>query len=828
MSNAFNAKAAYMAALLKQTGELESSPEAFLRSPAYERELQAMITGQTESLGRIPTVHLLFHQGVPEETAWTDGNDVFVNTGHCLVLQNDSQWKMHLAAVGFATHEAGHDLFTDFVVLNKLRGNWMQGRVFMEPCVSRERIGELMDALKIPGFAEELSCMVNAIEDVYIERRIREWFGGVSVAGLNYLRDKMYEQASPTDSLFRAVQKGKITPARIVSIVLQTRALGYPMKNWDSAKGMYLFDDVCAAVKEAEPFVRVLKDEQNGFERCKLFNLVAIVLAQLTLACANLTPPEQSDPNDGQQDQDSEPQERRSGNGADKNSCDRSGSSDSSDGASGSESSESQSDGSDSSNGASGSESGESQSDSSTGESDSEDEKSDESQDNASGKEDGAGQDDGENSGEGGNGSPAEAEKNGKDSENAGDSSAGDSSNADENIRDMSTPQPKGYSAPVQTASRKKRPDREQKEAQKEEQAISETKSGEIQKQLMKELIEKMAEQSAEDAAERAASQDEQERRVQQMQNTVAAIAAELQESDQKKADISEFEKLASGDTCGVKIYRPEKGNPQEYREILEPVLSIARPAINQVRRALKNREEEGWTSGWITGKRFDIQAERKNDFHAFRRYKEPDGDPDLVALILLDLSGSMETVSMKQNSGSKVSMARQAAVLIDFILSEVGVSHAICGHHVQYGAEDEYVEFVDFNRYNGGSDKYRLINMPTGGCNADGEAIGISCEKLLERKEKTKLLIVISDGCPTYMGPNYGMLKERTCNEDAKEAVAYFRRKDVKIIAVGIDKACVKDQESIYGANCVLDCTELTNLGPSLTRLLKSYILKG
>ena len=121
---------------------------------------------------------------------------------------------------------------------------------------------------------------------------------------------------------------------------------------------------------------------------------------------------------------------------------------------------------------------------------------------------------------------------------------------------------------------------------------------------------------------------------------------------------------------------------------------------------------------------------------------------------------------------------------------------------------------YHDFNNYDN-KDKYRLVNLGYRNRNRDGATIKYACEKLKQRPEKNKILIVVTDGEPSEVGFH----KDKEEDEDVRLTVQE-ESKDVMIFGAVID-GDLEVMEYMY-YDKILDLTDLEKLPMALCKLIK------
>ncbi len=264
-------------------------------------------------------------------------------------------------------------------------------------------------------------------------------------------------------------------------------------------------------------------------------------------------------------------------------------------------------------------------------------------------------------------------------------------------------------------------------------------------------------------------------------------------------------------------VRRPvARNNLRNRREIYDRIFrEVSRSSKGLTRRLeqiLADRKEEGYESGFLSGQRFNPGDVWRDDYRYFSRAVLPDGVPDAAFALMIDESGSM--------GGEKSIRARECAILLEDALRNLGVPFLVCGHDANSFGQVNLDIYADFDTVDD-LDRYRLTDIGFGGCNCDGGVITYLSERLLERNEAEKVLIVISDGLPSCSS----FYDETSNKNDTRMAIEKYRKRGVRIFGAVVDE--FENVSGIYGNEFSFDCTEDTALEKNLIRIVKQYVLK-
>lgn len=248
----------------------------------------------------------------------------------------------------------------------------------------------------------------------------------------------------------------------------------------------------------------------------------------------------------------------------------------------------------------------------------------------------------------------------------------------------------------------------------------------------------------------------------------------------------------------------------EQYDAIAAPLLAISRQLQKSLVRELKESRRGGKQTGLLMGRRLDSHALYRNDGRVFYRNRLPGEIPELAVALLLDESGSMRY-------SDRSTYARAAAIILYDFCRSLGIPVMVYGHST--GCSDtvelySYAEFDSFDR----DDRYRLMDIGSRNGNRDGAALRFVAERLSERSEEVRLLLLVSDGKPAAVGYS-GSAAEK----DLRGIKQEYQRKKILFVAaaIGGDKENI---ERIYRGS-FMDITDLSQMPIKLTDVVKRHI---
>lgn len=199
-----------------------------------------------------------------------------------------------------------------------------------------------------------------------------------------------------------------------------------------------------------------------------------------------------------------------------------------------------------------------------------------------------------------------------------------------------------------------------------------------------------------------------------------------------------------------------------------------------------------------------DLRSGRQPDPRIMERRQRR--QRDLAVLVLLDLSASSND-TLRGQEQSVLSLTRGATVLLAGALDRIGDPFALHGFCSDGRHDVHYHRFKDFDEPWGDHAKARLAGMKGAFATRMGAALRHAGALLAQRRERRRLLVVVTDGEPAdndVRDPQY-------LRHDARRAVEDIGRQGVTAYALSLDPQADLYVSRIFGARhfTVLDRAE-------------------
>lgn len=259
-------------------------------------------------------------------------------------------------------------------------------------------------------------------------------------------------------------------------------------------------------------------------------------------------------------------------------------------------------------------------------------------------------------------------------------------------------------------------------------------------------------------------------------------IAKEIEKKVQERTDKGGYVSNTEND----KIIIPD-GDLREYVKMKEDIKGFINSLTHHLKQILKtlslSRKHAYLHSGKIDWQRM-VAIGKNLDKRVY--YKEEEGIKlDTCVSILLDESGSM---------GSRIESYKLLAIALSEALAQIGIPFEIIGH-TAYGSIPYDRRMIGHMRqipivlkqYKAFGETFNLVRgrldaIRGSGENVDGEALGYICNRILTRREKRKVVFVLSDGEPAS-GENI----DDQLSYHLKETIKENEKKGCEIYGFGI-----------------------------------------
>lgn len=247
----------------------------------------------------------------------------------------------------------------------------------------------------------------------------------------------------------------------------------------------------------------------------------------------------------------------------------------------------------------------------------------------------------------------------------------------------------------------------------------------------------------------------------------------------------------------------------EKYKKIAAPLLPLSNRLQQELSRELHKRKYPQTMPGYALGKRIDTKRLYRSDQKIFTKNVPAKKGFDMAVAVLLDESGSM-------GSKDRYKYAQAAAIILQDFCYRLHIPLMVYGHSTSGDLVDLY-SYVEYDVF-ADLDRYRLADIQARRSNRDGAALRYVSRRLLERPERNKILILVSDGNPAHT--NYW-------GEAAEDDLRAFRSEFVSCGGLLIAAAIGDDKDAIhriYGQS-FMDITDLSSFPLRLTQYLKRHI---
>jgi len=238
------------------------------------------------------------------------------------------------------------------------------------------------------------------------------------------------------------------------------------------------------------------------------------------------------------------------------------------------------------------------------------------------------------------------------------------------------------------------------------------------------------------------------------------------------------------------------KGSVHNYASLKHEVKSIVAPIKHDLERILKVKENAKWRvereRGSVNSKSLSKLLTDKNYRTPFKEFHKVETN-NVAVQLLVDMSGSM---------AGKIHIAQMAVVAMAEALKSLDIPFEVTGFHStlsrelyahtgarddRFGRTQEMLDLHVFKRFDCPT-LYAIEKIKSGHNNPDGECVVWAAKRLAERKEKRKILLVLSDGYPNTNDTDTTRL-----NQDLRLKVGNIIKSGIEVVGVGITTDAVR-----------------------------------
>ena len=272
-------------AIAEKKTELQED-EQFFSSEYYFRFLKQYVTTAIGKTAPNEQVDLdCFAENRTNQTAWTEGHTVHINTRGPLIRDLSTRMLQHYSIIGHIIHECLHIMMTDFSAIKECRKALQQAEWSVVP--DNPDAEAVLNDLKKKPLKRKLCvslCMdlFNIHEDGFIENYGYALFPGVFAAGIHVMDDQLYEKSRAVEEMLVDVKDGMTPLISAVMNCMLLDAMHYPEKSTGEAvrdaETEELYNRLQALLEACRPYTEELRWEKNGRRRVKMILEILCIL----------------------------------------------------------------------------------------------------------------------------------------------------------------------------------------------------------------------------------------------------------------------------------------------------------------------------------------------------------------------------------------------------------------------------------------------------------------------------------------------------------------------------------------------------------------------
>lgn len=308
-----------------------------------------------------------------------------------------------------------------------------------------------------------------------------------------------------------------------------------------------------------------------------------------------------------------------------------------------------------------------------------------------------------------------------------------------------------------------------------------EGKSKDEEKPLTPEEIKDMVQQAIEELTEELSDEAEREMEV-----------GEKEAERERQAEAKENTytgHLEPEETRGidphVNFYQKD---PQSVRYDEPPIESIKKGQLlnRELKKVLLNKQ--AYNSRNRRAGQLDMNNLWKKGVKEYDMFVKK-GVPKLsnyVVNVLVDASGSMNSMGCSKTRKTKMSLALDATVMLEEALRDIAPLRVT--HFSASTGSIDHSTVKDFDQNAKKPLTWKRVSSANVRANRDGYSIKVAVKELEKRSEQKKILIILSDGLPVYPSVSYGQ-------KEVREAVRDARKEGMIVIAIAFGSEEEREQ---------------------------------
>lgn len=250
-----------------------------------------------------------------------------------------------------------------------------------------------------------------------------------------------------------------------------------------------------------------------------------------------------------------------------------------------------------------------------------------------------------------------------------------------------------------------------------------------------------------------------------------------------------------------------EDSAPELYAKYSQRAAVIYEPLIVKLKKIFQDdcNRKMYTQSGMVSLKR---ASSGRVTSRLFERKRLPSDKADMCLMLLVDCSGSMR--------GEKTTAAIITATAIAETMAYFRIPTYCMGFHTT-SSEVEQLHFIQWT--NTLPERETLPYIEGSGGNFDSYSIRYATELLKQRREKHKLMNIISDGLPSaYFSGSEGIRQNTLAIEDA-------RKEKIQVFGTAIGKQNNKDFTKMYGKDFYMNVQDFELLAGQTAEMIKKIV---